>query len=140
MKSNSKQLKQVLNRFPKVKRYLLDQDSVIFAYIFGSVAKGKEASFSDIDIAVYVANTNNLEKIKLLILGDLADILEKDRIDLVILNSASLVLKAQVLKHKIILVDKKPFLRHKFESLALREYFDFSVKERDIYKRRYSIG
>jgi len=36
-------------------------------------------------------------------------------------------------------VDNAPFVRHKFESLTLREYLDFSVKEMEIYERRYSI-
>jgi hypothetical protein len=37
-------------------------------------------------------------------------------------------------------VDKEPFVRHLFESRILREFFDFSMKERDILKRRYGIA
>ena len=36
--------------------------------------------------------------------------------------------------------DKDMFLRHRFESLTLRKYFDFSIKERSIFKRRYALG
>lgn len=74
------------------------------------------------------------------ILGKLIDLLEADEIDLVILNTASLPLAARIIEHKVILVDKKPFLRHAFESLILREYFDFSRKEMEILQRRYSVG
>lgn len=140
MKNNSKQLKHILERLPKARTYFASQPPVIFAYVFGSFAKGRTTSFSDIDIAVYVKSTKDLSIIKTHLISDLIDILETDNLDLVILNTASLFLKAQVIKQKKIIIDKQPFVRHKFESLTLREYFDFSVKERDILKRRYSIG
>ena len=60
--------------------------------------------------------------------------------DLVILNTASLPLKARIIQNKKVLVDKDPNLRYSFESLTLREYFDFSIKEKDILYRRYKIG
>ena len=45
-----------------------------------------------------------------------------------------------VLKNKRIIVDKDPFARHIFESLSMRKYFDFSVKEAELLKRRYLHG
>jgi len=67
------------------------------------------------------------------------ELLWTDEIDLVILNTASLPLRARILEKKRVIVDNAPFVRHKFESLTLREYLDFSVKEMEIYERRYSI-
>jgi hypothetical protein len=72
--------------------------------------------------------------------GKIADILNTDEVDLVILNHAPLALSGRILRDRKVLVDKKPFLRHRFESLILRESFDFAVKERDILQRRYGIG
>jgi hypothetical protein len=72
--------------------------------------------------------------------GRIADILGTDEIDLVILNNAPLSLTGRILQERKILVDKEPFVRHLFESRILREFFDFTVKERDILKRRYGIG
>lgn len=36
-------------------------------------------------------------------------------------------LRAEIVRNKRQLVDKDPFCRHKFESLTLREYFDFAA-------------
>ena len=69
--------------------------------------------------------------------GCLVEILETDEIDLVILNTASLPLQARIIRDKKTLVDKDPFLRHRFESLILRQYADFSIKEMQILERRY---
>jgi len=49
-------------------------------------------------------------------------------------------LKARIIQNKKVLIDKDPNLRYSFESLTLREYFDFSIKEKDILYRRYKIG
>lgn len=113
--------------------------NVIFAYLFGSQVRGNTTPMSDVDIAVFIEG-NNLPDSKLTIIGDLIDGLETDEIDLVILNTAPLSLKGRILRNREILVDRKPFLRHSFESLTLREYFDFSIKEAAILKRRYSVG
>lgn len=113
--------------------------TVIFAYLFGSQVRGKTTPMSDVDIAVFIEG-NNLPDSKLTIIGDLIDGLETDEIDLVILNTAPLSLKGRILRNREILLDRKPFLRHSFESLTLREYFDFSIKEAAILKRRYSVG
>jgi len=62
-----------------------------------------------------------------------------EEVDLVILNTSPISLTGRVLQNRKILIDKKPFVRHRYESITLRKYFDFAVKERDILKRRYKI-
>jgi uncharacterized protein len=123
----------------RVRRVLEKYPNVIFAYLFGSQVRGNTTPMSDVDIAVFIEG-NNLSDSKLTIIGDLIGGLETDEIDLVILNMAPLSLKGRILRNREILVDRKPFLRHSFESLTLREYFDFSIKEAAILKRRYSVG
>jgi len=125
---------------PKAKDYLNTHPKVIFAYLFGSFAKGKPSPISDVDIAVYLSEETDATQKKMEILGKLIELLETDEIDLVILNTASLPLAARIIENKVMLVDKKPFLRHSFESITLREYFDFSRKEMEILQRRYSVG
>ena len=68
------------------------------------------------------------------------ELLETDEIDLIILNTAPLTLKKRILENKKIIVDKAPFFRNNYESLILRKYFDFAIKEMDILKRRYFYG
>ena len=74
------------------------------------------------------------------ILGKLTDLLETDEIDLVMLNEAPLSLRMKVLENKRIIVDNDPFLRHEYESLTMREYYDLSPKEMAILERRYLYG
>jgi len=93
---------------------------------------------SDIDIAVYLNSHVDKAEAKLGIIGSLSDTLKTDEIDLVILNDAPISLVGRILNKKRVLADKQPFLRHSFESLALREFFDFSRREQDILYRRFA--
>ncbi len=130
----------ILDRISQAKVYLEGHPRVLFVYLFGGLAKGKPTPLSDVDIAVYLSKGGDVAQEKMEILGKLMDILGTDEIDLVMLNTASLPLKARIIENKKVITDKDPFVRHKFESLTLREYFDFSVKEMGIFKRRYSLG
>lgn len=116
---------------------LSSDDRIIFAYIFGGLSSGKQRPLSDIDIAVYLDSCVDKAEVKLEIIGGLSDLLKTDEIDLVILNDAPISLVGRILKKKRLIADKQPFLRHRFESLALREFFDFSRNEQDILFRRF---
>ncbi|NLJ48032.1 MAG: nucleotidyltransferase domain-containing protein [Candidatus Atribacteria bacterium] len=130
----------ILELIPEAQKVLNNHPQVIFAYLFGGLAKRHLSSLSDVDVAVYlVVNKNELE-IKMDLLNQLSNGLKTDEIDLVILNTASLPLIARIIQNKKVLVDKDPNLRYSFESLNLRKYFDFSIKEKDILYRRYKIG
>jgi len=119
---------------------LSQRESIIFAYLFGSTVTKSLTPMSDIDIAVYLnANITGSEE-RLCLIGDLMASLKTDDIDLVILNFAPLTLKARIILNKEMMVDNSPFLRHSFESLVMRQYYDFSIKENNIFERRYSLG
>ena len=133
----SKDLNRLIER---AKGVLAAHPQVLFAYLFGGLARGTSSPSSDIDVAVFIDDRSDLTVKKLDLLSDLIDNLGTDEIDLVLLNTAPLPLKARVIRNNEILVDRKPYLRHTFESLVLREYFDFSVLEEAILKRRFSIG
>jgi predicted nucleotidyltransferase len=125
---------------PKAEAYLKSRPEVNFAYLFGSLAKGKPLPLSDVDIAVYLSKSLDVLEKKLEILGELVDILETDEIDLVILNEAPLALRMKILENKKLIVDNAPSLRHRYESLTMREYFDFSIKEMAILERKFLSG
>lgn len=125
---------------PKAAFYLNSLPEVWFAYLFGGLAKGDPSPLSDLDLAIYLNPEENANERKLEILGKLIDILKTDEIDLVVLNRAPLPLRMQILKNRKILVDKAPFKRHVYESLTMREYFDFSFIEKGILKRRFFNG
>ena len=124
----------------KAQQILEENENILFAYLFGSIARGEHSALSDIDIAVYLHENTDLTAEKLKLLGELLDNMGTDYIDLVILNTAPLSLAARILKSREILVDRSPFTRHRYESLVMREYFDFSFLETSILNRRYARG
>jgi predicted nucleotidyltransferase len=125
---------------PPAFEYLRSDEDILFAYLFGSLARKKAGVLSDVDIAVYCQEGSAVGEKKLEILGNLVNILKTDEIDLVVLNKAPLTLRMKILENKKVIVDKVPFLRHRYESLTMRQYFDFSIKESFILGRRFFHG
>ncbi|MDM8523719.1 nucleotidyltransferase domain-containing protein [Desulfococcaceae bacterium HSG8] len=125
---------------PQAETFLKSRPDVLFAYLFGSLAKGKPRPMSDVDIAVCLSEDSNMAEKKMELMGRLADILKTDEIDLVILNSAPLTLRMKILENKKIIADNAPFARHAYESLTMRKYFDFSISEMNILERRFLHG
>lgn len=130
----------ILSKIPACKKALFEEDNVIFAYIFGGLAEGKVKPLSDIDIAVFLKDTHNLAEFRLKIFDILAGVFATGEIDLVILNTATISLSGRILQRRQILVDKDPFQRHLYESVMLRQFFDFKIKEDMYFFRRYGIG
>lgn len=130
----------ILSKIAEGNKVLLDDDNVIFAYLFGGLAEGKVTPLSDIDIAVFLKSVNDVAEYKLGLFERLADSLGTSEIDLVILNTAPISLTGRILQKKQILIDKDPPSRHVFESVSLRKFFDFKKKEDIYFLRRYGIG
>lgn len=131
---------EILARLGKVQEMLFRDDNVIFAYLFGGLAEGAARPLSDVDIAVYLRSTAGLAEYKLGLFSRLADELGTSELDLVVLNTAPTSLAGRVLQQKRLLVDKEPTRRHPYESVTLREFFDFRIKEEAFFNRRYGIG
>jgi hypothetical protein len=125
-------------RFKFLVNILENDPNIIFAYLFGGLLKDRKNPLSDADIAVSVKNVKSLDYLELF--GKVTKALGTDEVDLVILNTAPISLTGRVLQDSKVLVDKNPFMRHRYESLTLREYFDFRIKEREILRRRYGLG
>lgn len=130
----------ILDLLPKAQDFLRSRADIAFAYLFGSLARGESLPLSDLDIAVYLRDDRGHSATKMKILDPLVDILGTEEIDLVILNHAPLSLNARILLNKRLIADNDPYLRHQWESLTLRKYFDFSYMEKDILERRYLHG
>ena len=130
----------ILSKIPDVKRILLQDHNVIFAYLFGGLSEGKVKPLSDIDISVYVRDTGNLAEYKISLFDRLTDSLSTNELDLIILNMAPVSIAGRILENKLILVDKDPPIRHAYESLTLRKFFDLRVKEDAFFSIRYGVG
>ena len=65
----------ILEILPKVNNFLENYSKVVFAYLFGSLARDKVLPLSDVDIAIYLKEGVDLNKEKMNILQDLIDLL-----------------------------------------------------------------
>lgn len=95
-------------KIEQLKEYFKKKDSLILAFVFGSISKGKKRPFSDWDIGVYFKpyQYGELETDKEYpeeheIWGDLENILESNKVDFLVLNRASPSLLFSVLNSGI---------------------------------------
>ena len=110
----------------RVVEFLSKQKRVKLAYLFGSVAEGKEGKLSDVDLAVFLDESLSKKErfnLQLKLMSELTSILKTDRIDLTVMNNAPLLLKYNIIKHgKILKGDKETKI--KVESGILSDYLD----------------
>jgi predicted nucleotidyltransferase len=130
--------KDIRTKIPSLVDLFQSDSNIIFSYLFGGLLKERVNPLSDVDLSVYLKNTKKFDYLELY--GKISRILDTDEIDLVILNNTPLSLSGRIMQNRKVLTDKKPFLRHKYESLILRKFFDFTIKEKNILQRRYGIG
>lgn len=130
----------VRERLATLGEKLADCPGVVFAYLFGSAAANALTPLSDIDIAVYLGEGTDLLEARLGVIEAAAKHLGTDEIDVVVLNRAPTALAGRILGSRHVIVDRSPFDRHRFESLALREFFDFRVLEREVLAARDADG
>ncbi len=128
-----------------IAKALEKEPEVLFAYIFGSYAKGVQNEKSDIDIAVYLKNENILEKDPLypsrLTIKIEKVLAEKKTVDVRVLNGSTLRFKNQVLRYGKLLFSKDEKKRIAFEAFSLDRYYDFKP-HLDMYDaaRRARLG
>ena len=107
---------------------VLGERNVVFAYLFGSQARGKVGPLSDIDIAVCFDETVTCDDrfdLRLEVLGELTDLLKTDNVDVVVLNDAPPLLAHRILKEGVLLFSKDDKVRVEFETKAVLRYLDW---------------
>ena len=116
--------------------------SIIFAYLFGSRAKKKTTPLSDIDIAIFLADGTTKEEAfstKLKLMNEVSSRLHIKEVDIIILNTATILLKFQVIKNGILIFNTNDNKRIIFETSARRQYFDltrlYDVQNQYLLKR-----
>ncbi len=113
----------------KVSGILESKENILFAYLFGSFVTSE--SFQDIDIAIYLKD--GLQK-PLALEMDVEKELEnalRVPVDVRIINSAPLSFIYNVLKNKILAVDRDRTFRSDFEGLVFKEYFELAYLRRE---------
>jgi predicted nucleotidyltransferase len=114
----------------KLKILLSEYQNAILVFLFGSCAKNDMTVFSDLDIAILFR-----EKPDIYVLNELREKLEGTfhmAVDIVTLNNASPIIKMQVLKNGIVLVNKDARVYYKFFVNTVKEYDDLKRIRKEI--------
>jgi len=115
-------------RLKKLKDHLYQKEEIIFAYIYGSVARNQDTSRSDIDLAVYIDEDKKPEAgpfgYRSELITELQPLAGND-IDLIILNEASNLLAYNVFKEGKLIFNKDPELRTEIQAKTVDKYLDF---------------
>ncbi len=114
---NSSERERILD---EIKRSLIKIDNIIFAYVYGSFARGETHPFSDIDIAVYLKNPSAKEYLNIISHLPLLD----REIDVRILNNAPPIFRYNVIKDGILLFCRDWKIHEKFVFETLVEALD----------------
>lgn len=110
----------------KLEKYFRRRKDLSAIFLFGSAAMGAATEKSDIDIAVLLKNVlpSSYTVIRERIISDLMEILATNKVDVVILNSASPLICYEVVRDgKLICADKK-FDHYDYKVAAISEYQD----------------
>ena len=111
-----------------ISSYLSLNENIVFAYLFGSFAKSKQANSSDVDIALYLKDISLDNQLQ--IIYELSKLLKRD-VDLVVLNKVkNLFLLEDILQSGIVVKDDEQ--RVDFELRKEHEILDYKAFKRYI--------
>lgn len=115
----------------ELRNELATDGDVVAAYLFGSVARGRDHRDSDVDVALLLAKDppRTLDGLKLAVAARLGERLGLP-VQVVVLNRAPPDLVHRVLRDGKLLVDKDPGRRIRFEVRSRNEYFDLEPMRR----------
>ena len=114
--------------------------AIAFAYLFGSASRRELTPRSDVDLAIYLAPSADALVTRLDAIRVAARHLGTDAVDVVVLNSAPLALAGRVLTSRTVILDRQPFLRHRYESQTARLFQDFRIREHRLLAERHARG
>lgn len=108
---------------------LVDAPEVLFAYLFGSAARGEAGPLSDVDVAVWLEPSAQAFQQRLLLIERLCRTLGHDRVDLIDLARSPVLLRYEVIRDGRVLKEDRE-RRVAFEVQVLREYMDTAYLRR----------
>ena len=111
----------------EVKAFIGRQERVRVAYLFGSYAKDKAGPLSDFDIAVLLDGCLDKQEsfdLRLRLINAISSMLKTDKVDVVVMNNAPLLLNYNIISEGRILDSKDELERVMFETYILSRYLD----------------
>ena len=106
--------------------YFSSKDSIILAYLFGSTVRGDTGKLSDVDIGVMLdekLSKKDRFDMELKLISEIGTLIKKNKIDLIVLNEAPLLLSHNIIKNGIVLKSNE-IERVKFETKIFSMYMD----------------
>lgn len=113
----------------QLKKYMRAERNIVISFLFGSAATGRATDNSDVDIAVYLKNTDAEDTIR----SEISHILGKE-VDLVLINNAPATLVSSAFKTGIPLAIKNRRLYWDFYLEKTLEAEDFVNFAEDFYR------
>lgn len=131
---------EILARLREVAADVFDGEPVLFAYLYGSRATGRDRAGSDVDVAVYVddtvANDDRLA-LSLRLAGRIEAQAGVAPVEaLLVLNDAPLALAGRVLHDRQLLHTRDEPTRIRFESRTFRQFHDFELHAEPMRRAR----
>ncbi len=106
---------------------LLDKYEIIAAYFFGSRVEGTSTENSDYDFAILVDKNYSKDEVNNLLMEleeEAASLLQK-KVDVVLLNTATIEFKFLVISRGKLIYSCDEDIRTDFEDVVIRDYLDF---------------
>lgn len=112
----------------RLREILASRPEILFAFLFGSFARGRANNLSDVDVALYVDQDRMPPSGPYGYTSDLIVELRrqlKREVDVIILNEAPLILRFHVLQEGKLLFCREPAVRIHFHEKTVRTFLDF---------------
>jgi len=124
----------------KLKKIFDKHEEILFAYLFGSMARGEAGKDSDVDIGIYIDEKKNIKPFYEI---EIAEEIERETnlkgVEIVILNGKSLRFLNQVLRYGKLIFSRDEKARILFETTVTKKYIDFKPYFEEYDKMRLKI-
>lgn len=117
---------------PILGEFFQNDECVELAYLFGSVAEGKEGPLSDIDIGVYLSSgltKAQRDKKRLELVANLSILTKNDRVDLLVLNDTPPVLSFEIIRPNVLIFERDSSIKVDVEQRIMSMYLDWKYYE-----------
>jgi len=123
-----------------VNKFLTEKIDPDFIILFGSYVTGGTHPNSDVDVAFYKQD-HGFSAYELFILaGELARLLQIEKVDLIDLNEATTVFKMQIFSKGEAILAKKEHEFKKYEMSVYRLYADLNEKRAEVLTKIHERG
>ncbi len=113
-----------------LKGYFRNKADVHLIFIFGSSVKGNLTEESDVDVAILFKHFPDLSEINQ-IRDELSNLIKRE-VDVVVLNNSSPIIRMQVLKNGVLLINKNKAIYNDFFVRTVKEYDDLKRVRKEI--------